>query len=58
MTPFNSQKANFKDLSWVTCQVTQVSKTVEAAIWTWLGVGEKNAYRSPYIDEQYKLIFI
>ena len=51
MTPFNSQKANFKDLSWVTCQVTQVSKTVEAAIWTWLGLGEKNAYRSPYIDE-------
>ena len=49
MTPFNSQTANFKDLSWVTWLVTQVSKTVEAASWKRLGIGEKFVYNTLYI---------
>ena len=49
MTPFNSQTANFKDLSWVTWLVTQVSKTVEAASWKRLGIGEKFLYNTLYI---------
>ena len=49
MTPFNSLWANFKGLFWVTYLVTQVCKTVEAASWKPLGVGEKFLYNTLYI---------